>query len=219
MFDERPQSIAEGMREGQREHYRFVRIKIACGAAALLLLIALTLGFVASLSLQHGAEKDARDEVETASTAEPSAPARIEDEASVSDKPSESAAKPSEKPAGKSSSGGPASSTEDRSGTVTYRYVAPDESEGDRTVTETVEFGKDGLCEKSLMEVEFASSEAAEAFAADIRRDYGSAALSVEVDGTQVRAEVDTSSNGFDREAYEDALRDSVRDLTILKKS
>lgn len=223
MFEERPQSIAEGMREGQREHYRFVRIKIACAAAGLLLLVALVLGAIASLAMQHDAGEGAQDEAQTTSTTGTSSPARPEAESSVSDKPSGSGSNSSEKPTDKPSSNASSSttkpSTEDRSGTVAYRYVAEDDTEGDRTVTETVEFGKDGLCEKSLMEVEFASNEAAEAFAAGIRRDYGSAALSVEVDGTRVRAEIDASSNGLDREAYEDALRDSVRDLTILKKS
>lgn len=206
LFEERPQSIAEGMKEGQREHYRHMRIKIAIGAVVSLLLVALFLGIALQL-VSYSSEEGVVQDI-------PTAPLPSENAEPQSDQP-----RREEEPVADSPAGSTSSQKEDLSGTVVYRYVTGAPDADAQSVTESVQFGKEGLCETSTMEVEFASTEAAESFAENIRRDYGSSARSVEVDGTKVRAEIDASSNGLDREAYEDALRDSVRDLTIVKKS
>ena len=185
-----------------------MRIKIAAGIVASLLLVALVLG----AATQCSGPGDAGDApqaapVETSSSSEASdpgagQPGRSEGQAeSVGQKDA------------------PSTPSEDRSGTVVYRYVTTDAAGNGQTVTESVHFGVNGLCETSAMEVEFGGAEEAEAFAESVRRDYGSAVRVVEVDGTNVHAEIDASMNRLDREAYEDALRSSVRDLAIVKKS
>lgn len=204
MFEEHPQSIADGMKEGLREHYRLVRIRIAVGIAASLALIALALGVIAQCSAPSSAGDPAAEA--------PAVPPEAAEPEQSQPERGEAA-----KEEGSRQSG--ATQTEDRSGTVVYRYLTTDASGESRTVTEAVAFGADGLCETSTMDVEFADPEGAETFVENIRRDYGSAARDVELNGSNVHVEIDTSANKLDREAYEDALRDSVRDLTIVKKS
>lgn len=208
MFEERPHSISEGMKEGMLEHCRIVRIKIAAGIAASLLLVALVLG----AATQCSGPGDAGD-----------APQAAPVETSSSSEASDPGAGQPGRSEGQAESAGqkdaPSTPSEDRSGTVVYRYVTTDAAGNGQTVTELVHFGANGLCETSAMEVEFGGAEEAEAFAESVRRDYGSAVRVVEVDGTNVHAEIDASMNRLDREAYEDALRSSVRDLAIVKKS
>lgn len=208
MFEERPHSISEGMKEGMLEHCRIVRIKIAAGIVASLLLVALVLG----AATQCSGPGDAGD-----------APQAAPVETSSSSEASDPGAGQPGRSEGQAESAGqkdaPSTPSEDRSGTVVYRYVTTDAAGNGQTVTESVHFGANGLCETSAMEVEFGGAEEAEAFAESVRRDYGSAVRVVEVDGTNVHAEIDASMNRLDREAYEDALRSSVRDLAIVKKS
>lgn len=208
MFEERPHSISEGMKEGMLEHCRIVRIKIAAGIVASLLLVALVLG----AATQCSGPGDAGD-----------APQAAPVETSSSSEASDPGAGQPGRSEGQAESAGqkdaPSTPSEDRSGTVVYRYVTTDAVGNGQTVTESVHFGANGLCETSAMEVEFGGAEEAEAFAESVRRDYGSAVRVVEVDGTNVHAEIDASMNRLDREAYEDALRSSVRDLAIVKKS
>ena len=118
-----------------------------------------------------------------------------------------------------SSSGDGAAANEDRSGTVVYRYVIQLESQDEHTVLETVRFGWDGCCETSEMEATFADESAAEAFLETLRRDYGPSFSGGSVLDSTVEATLDVSANKLDREAYEDALRDSVLDLSIVRKS
>ena len=125
-----------------------------------------------------------------------------------------------------SASGGPGSSgkagapaTEDRSGTVVYRYMAPSADGEGRSVVETVRFGRDGLCEKTTMEATFADESEAAAFIDALRRDYGSAFEDGAAEGASATATLDVSANKLDREAYEDTLRESVQDLSLVKKS
>lgn len=208
MFEERPHSISEGMKEGMLEHCRIVRIKIAAGIVASLLLVALVLG----AATQCSGPGDAGD-----------APQAAPVETSSSSEASDPGAGQPGRSEGQAESAGqkdaPSTPSEDRSGTVVYRFVTTDAAGNGQTVTESVHFGANGLCETSAMEVEFGGAEEAEAFAESVRRDYGSAVRVVEVDGTNVHAEIDASMNRLDREAYEDALRSSVRDLAIVKKS
>lgn len=208
IFEECPHSISEGMKEGMLEHCRIVRIKIAASIVASLLLVALGLG----AATQCSDPGDAGD-----------APQAAPVETSTSSEASDPGAGQPGRSEGQAESAGqkdaPSTPSEDRSGTVVYRYVTTDAAGNGQTVTESVHFGANGLCETSAMEVEFGGAEEAEAFAESVRRDYGSAVRVVEVDGTNVRAEIDASMNRLDREAYEDALRSSVRDLAIVKKS
>lgn len=110
-------------------------------------------------------------------------------------------------------------STENRSGTVVYRYVASSADGEGCTVIETVRFGRDGFCETSTMEASFAEESESEAFLEALRRDYGSAFQDGAAEGSTATATLDVSANKLDREAYEDALRDSVQDLSIVRKS
>lgn len=209
MFDERPQSIADNMKEVQQRHSRLMRIKIALGIVGALLLVALAL----AVAVQCSGPSDATDfapHAQTTSSTAPDAADRQQSQPARNEKPDEGE--------GAGQSAAP-QQTEDKSGTVVYRYVTTDSAGDGHTVTETVSFAASGLCETSTMDVEFADGEGAQAFAEGLRRDYGSAARTVDVDGATVHAEIDVSSNGLDREAYEDALRESVRDLSIVKKS
>lgn len=112
-----------------------------------------------------------------------------------------------------------AGSGEDRSGTVVYRYVMRVGKDESRTVTETVKFNSEGLCETSIMEATFADGEAAAAFLDTLSRSYASAYVDGTVDGATAVSTIDVSANELDREAYEDTLRTSVTDLSIVKKS
>lgn len=93
-------------------------------------------------------------------------------------------------------------------------------ADGDeRPTTETVSFGGDGLCETSTLEVQLADDAAVEAFLQGLERDFGSSCKESEAQGANARAVIDVSANKLDREGYEDALRVSVEELTIVKKS
>lgn len=121
---------------------------------------------------------------------------------------------------GSSSRGGAASpADEDRSGTVVYRYVVGLGDDDERTVVETVRFGRDGRCETSDLEATLADVTAAAAFLEALERDYGSALQHSSAQGATVKATLDVSANKLDREKYEDVLRDSVDDLSIVSKS
>lgn len=122
-------------------------------------------------------------------------------------------------PASSGKAGAPQTATEDRSGTVVYRYTALSADGMGSTVVETVRFGRDGLCETSTMEAAFADGLEAEAFLETLRRDYGPAFEDGATEGSTATATLDVSANKLDREAYEDALRDSVEDLSIVRKS
>ena len=107
----------------------------------------------------------------------------------------------------------------DLSGSVTYRYVTTGADGDERPTTETVSFGGDGLCETSTLEVQLADDAAVEAFLQGLERDFGSSCKESEAQGANARAVIDVSANKLDREGYEDALRVSVEELTIVKKS
>lgn len=220
------------MEEGQREHARGVRIKIALGAMAALALVACVVG-IAQQMMGQPAEVQSLAAVESLETYETpdgsqdaDGPAQADPAGRFSDDPeSQSQAQPqfstqlqSESPLPSQSSSGPQAAQPDCSGTVVYRYVTDNATGADCTITETVTFGQSGLCETSSMEVRLADEGSAQVFAQAMQRDYGPGAV-VSVDGTTVRAELAIGSNALDREAYEDALRASVRDLTIVKKS
>ena len=107
----------------------------------------------------------------------------------------------------------------DQSGSVTYRYLTVTAAGEERRTTETVTFGKDGFCATSTLEVQLADAEAVDEFLSELERDFGSSCKEREAQGANARAVIDVSANKLDRERYEDALRVSVEDLTIVKKS
>lgn len=197
MFDEPPTSLEEGMREAEALHRRgFARkagLIVASGA--------LVLGLIAFAAFQlprlDGGEREASDDPPAAETT----PEQIDAPEDEAEK-----AKPVEK-------------EKDLSGSVTYRYTTAGPDGEGRQTTETVQFDAGGLCETSTLEVQLADGEAVEAFLAELERDFGSGCKESEAQGANARAVIDVSANKLDREGYEDALRVSVQDLTIVKKS
>ena len=67
--------------------------------------------------------------------------------------------------------------------------------------------------------MQFADAQAAQAFLADLKQDYGSSLKEGEASGASAFAVVDVSANRLDREQYEDELRVSVEDLAIVRKT
>ena len=232
LFEQRPHSIAEGMKEAQSEHQRAVRLQVLAGAAGGLLVMVLMVGGAVQLSqvgaesvLKHtsagqisttlklasapSTEVDAQESSKTASD-QP----KVERESSQGTVVNEDAAAESD---GKTAS--KTNSQQDLSGTVVYRYAKPGNEADKTSVTEKVTFGGDGLCESSSLEVQFSDASAAEEFLRALELDFGTAYCEGEVKDNVATAVVDVSSNKLDREGYEDALRDSVVDLVIVKKS
>ena len=199
MFEEPPANIKEVMLEAEGLHRRGLAIKVGAVAAS----GALALGLVAFafMHLPDSGGGDALPEIEAAQPTGDDA----QNVASGSEKPDQE----------------PKSTADnvDRSGEVVYRYALKGSDGETRSVTETVAFGKDGMCETSSLEVELPDEAIAQTYLADLERDFGSALEKGEADGAVVRAVVDVSSNGLDREGYEDALRVSVDDLAIVKKT
>ncbi|MFQ8762923.1 MAG: hypothetical protein ACLR9M_04790 [Eggerthella lenta] len=197
LFDEPPTSIKDGMREAEELHRRGFARK-ACLIVASGTLAAGLLAFAAfQLPRMSEGEGDAGEGSPAAEAVfEPS----IQSDAEPGKQP-----KPAE---GK-----------DLSGSVTYRYVTTGADGDERPTTETVSFGGDGLCETSTLEVQLADDAAVEAFLQGLERDFGSSCKESEAQGANARAVIDVSANKLDREGYEDALRVSVEELTIVKKS
>lgn len=196
MFDELPSSIAEGMREADELHRRSFALKAGATAVGCALLATL-LGFGAfQLShLDEGSSEGPSDQATQVDSGQRQQQRFGDDPADV-----------------------PAEEDRDRSGTVVYRYTMGGEGD-ERSVTETVAFGRDGLCETSSLEMQFADAQAAQAFLADLKQDYGSSLKEGEASGASAFAVVDVSANRLDREQYEDELRVSVEDLAIVRKT
>lgn len=193
-------SIEEGMEKADKVHARNVKMWTRVAAAMLLVVVGgvgLTAAF--SLSLQGGGESgEANPSAPTAPSAPDvsgkAAPVVPEDQAS------------SEKATGKA-------------GTVVYSYTGHVGEGGTYVVTETVDFADDGTSAQTTIEGTFGNAATAEQFLEAVKRDYGSDFLEGTAEGEHVVVKVDISKLGLDREAYEDALRNSVDDLRVVKKS
>lgn len=185
-------SIKEGMEKADRAHSRRIRAWARVIAVVLLVVVGgvgLTAAFNQPLDSQQITEKSS-----PGSTSESMAPG---------DAPSEE--DESEKHTG-------------RAGTVVYSYTGHVGEGGPYVVTETVEFADDGTSAQTTIEGTFGDAEAAERFLEAVQRDYGSDFLEGRAEGDHVTVKVDISKLSLDREAYEEALRDSVDDLRVVKK-
>lgn len=115
----------------------------------------------------------------------------------------------------------PAPSTDKQvseAGSAVYQYKVESADGGSYTVTETVEFGDDGMCTTSEVKGSFADEATAAAFMEAVERDFSATLMSSELDKTTVTVTVDISKAKMDREAYEDILRKQVEDLYVVKK-
>lgn len=194
-------SIEEGMEKADKVHARNVKMWTRVAAAMLLVVVGgvgLTAAF--SLSLQGGGESG--EASPPAPTAAPSAP-------DVSGKAVPVV--PEDQAAGEKATG--------KAGTVVYSYTGHVGEGGTYVVTETVDFADDGTSAQTTIEGTFGNAATAEQFLEAVKRDYGSDFLEGTAEGERVVVKVDISKLGLDREAYEDALRDSVDDLRVVKKS
>lgn len=202
IFDEPPQSIREGMLKADELHKRTFILKAGAIAAASLLCVGLTVFGASQIAPMMEASDD-------------STTAPIEDDAGADDRtpPVEDA------PSADADQAKPKEEQRDLSGTVVYRYTTPDASGEERTTTETVAFGQDGLCVTSTLEVTLSDADAVEEFLSELERDYGPSYREGEAQGSNARVVLDVSANKLDRERYEDELRVSVEDLAIVKKS
>lgn len=202
IFDEPPQSIREGMLKADELHKRTFVLKAGAIAAASLLCVGLAVFGASQIAPMMEASDD-------------STTAPIEDDAGADDRtpPVEDA------PSADADQAKPKEEQRDLSGTVVYRYTTPDASGEERTTTETVAFGQDGLCVTSTLEVTLSDADAVEEFLSELERDYGPSYREGEAQGSNARVVLDVSANKLDRERYEDELRVSVEDLAIVKKS
>ncbi|HIW75531.1 MULTISPECIES: hypothetical protein [Gordonibacter] len=203
LFNTAPASLADGLREGAGSHVRHLRMKIALGVTGVLVVVALFLGAVFQLS-QSGTPAVPQD------SDTPAADAQQQD--NDAQKPNDDAKKT---PADDSQN---TTSEQDLSGTVVYRYRQTAGPDAPSTVERTT-FGEDGLCRTSSLEITFNDEAEAADFLDTLKRDYGTAFLDGKVDGTRVTALIDVGSNKLDRDQYERALRASVSDLSVVKKS
>ncbi len=193
-------SIEEGMEKADKAHARSVKVWARIAAAAILVVVGIV-GLAAAFNPSSDIAQVAGD-TKPASLTAPTVPDNAQDGAPVS--PNEEAKE--EKPTG-------------RAGTVVYSYTGHVGEGGTYVVTETVEFSDDGTSAQTTIEGTFGDAATAEQFLGAVKRDYGSDFLEGSADGQNVVVKVDISKLGLDREAYEDALRDSVDDLRVVKKS
>lgn len=198
--------LREGLHEGdeaEKARRSAMRtLKIGIGAAVAVMGLICTVGLLGGLTAFVGGSPadGATSQVSAAQDAPSSSTSGSRNQGKATD----SAAKPKQ---------------ENLSGEVVYRYTTSQGGEGEQSVTETVAFGRDGLCTTSTLEAQFADEEAAASFVESLRNDYGSALKEAATDGANAKVTVDVSPNKLDREAYEDTLRISVEDLMIVKKS
>lgn len=202
MFDESPVSIADGMKHADKKRKR--RRGIIIAIVAVLVAVAAAVAFlVYSGTLKLDSIVPGMAPAGQSSAAQGS---------SGSGQASSGAAS-----SGRSSSSS-SSSNADQSGTVIYEYTATTSDGVSYTVNDTVTFGADGKCQTTHMVVGFPDAAACDDFLANLERDYGSDYALDSHDGANATVTIDISSLKFDREEYEDALRYSVEDLTVLKK-
>ena len=234
LFDEPPASITDSMREAETLHRRGFKLKVAAGCVLGAVALAGTVFVVSQSSwlfdmLSSGpgvsaiTEQNSGDDNQASHETETPDGDPVNKEVPVT-KDGSTTNKGTSDDKGNSGSSNPKGATtsddkRDLSGTVVYRYTTTSAADEQRTTTETVTFGRDGLCETSSLEVGFPDAAAAETFFADMQRDFGAAYREGAVDGSTVRATLDVSANKLDRESYEDQLRISVDDLVIVKKS
>lgn len=203
MFDESPVSIADGMKHADKKRKRrrgiiiaIVAVLVAAAAAVAFLVYSGTLKLD---SIIPGMAPSA----EQSSAAQGSSGSGQASSAAASSNRSSSSR---------------SSSNADQSGTVIYEYTATTSDGVGYTVNDTVTFGADGKCQTTHMVVGFPDAAACDDFLANLERDYGSNYALDSHDGANATVTIDISSLKFDREEYEDALRYSVEDLTVLKK-
>lgn len=201
LFNTAPASLADGLREGAGSHIRHLRMKIALGVTGVLVVVALFLGAVFQLS-QSGTPAVPQDS---------NTPADTQQQNNNEQKSSDDDPKSTDDDQN-------TTSEQDLSGTVVYRYRQTAGPDAPSTVERTT-FGEDGLCRTSSLEIEFTDEAEAADFLDTLKRDYGTAFLDGKVDGTRVTALIDVGSNKLDRDQYERALRASVSDLSVVKKS
>lgn len=207
LFDEPPVSIAESMREANVWHRRSFVLKVG-GAVAALALCAAVVGFLVATMPESDALQDSGQlQQEVSDSAQDASFAPVDD------------VKVDEKKNDEKKNEGKAQEERDLSGSVVYQYVATNPDGETRSVTETVQFTKDGLCDTSDMEVEFSDEDQAQEFLSQLKRDYGAALKEGSSEGSLVSVTIDVQTNKLDREGYEDGLRASVDELVIVKKS
>lgn len=199
MFEEPPVSIADELKTADRRRKR--RRNIIIGAIALIVVAACVIGAL----LYTGTI--------TPETFMPSSSSRT------------SAGTPGGLSSGSTSNGGGtssgtsrSSSASDQSGTVIYEYTATTSDGVAYQVNDTVTYDVEGKCQHTTMKLEFPDEATCADFLANLERDYGSAYQLDSQSGASATVTIDISSLKFDREEYEDALRYSVEELTVLKK-
>ncbi|WP_165060526.1 hypothetical protein [Adlercreutzia sp. ZJ154] len=198
LFDEAPVSIADGMKKADKKRKR--RRSIIIAVVAVLVLAAAVVAFL----IYSGTLKlDAI--VPTASSSQQSS-------AQISSSQNSNGAASSGLSSSKSSSNA------DQSGTVIYEYTATTSDGISYTVNDTVTFNAEGKCQTTKMVLGFPDEASCSDFLSNLQRDYGSAYSLDSQNGANATVTIDISSLKFDREEYEDALRYSVEDLTVLKK-
>lgn len=110
------------------------------------------------------------------------------------------------------------SSASDQSGTVIYEYTATTSDGVAYNVNDTVTYDGEGKCQSTTMKLEFPDESSCADFLANLERDYGSDYKLDAQNGATATVTINIGSLKFDREQYEDALRYSVEELTVLKK-
>lgn len=203
MFDESPVSIADGMKSADKKRKRrrgiiiaIVAILVAAAAAVAFLVYSGTLKLDAIIPGMQPAQQSSAQ----SSSGSPQAPGGATSSSSGSSSVSRS------------------SSNADQSGTVVYEYTATTSDGVAYKVNDTVTFNAEGKCQSTHMVLGFPDEAACADFLENLQRDYGSAYALDSQEGANATVTIDITSLKLDREEYEDALRYSVEDLTVLKK-
>ena len=205
MFEEPPVSLVEGMKSAEGAHKRRRHGLVVGLLITVIALLVAVICFLLFAPNSIGLKNIFSGESGTQSSAVSSASSSSTQSSSAGSSSSSS----------RSSS---SSSSANLSGTVIYEYTAFTSSNVEYKVHDTVTYGSDGKCLSTEMQLQFPDAEAADAFLANLSRDYGSAYTLDSSDGANATVTIDISSLKMDREEYEDALRYSVEDLVILKK-
>ncbi len=198
MFEEPPISIADGLKsaDSRRKRRRGIIIAVVVVILAAAALFGALL-YTGTISLNgFGASSSAHTSAGTPGSASHGAAAN----------------------SASSSSSSRSSSASDQSGTVIYEYTATTSDGVSYKVNDTVTYDAEGKCQSTTMKLEFPDEAACNDFLANLERDYGSAYRLDTQSGTTATVTIDISALKFDREEYEDALRYSVEELTVLKK-
>lgn len=218
MFSSPPVPLAEGMEKDTSKRKRNIILIVAIIVAVVAITVAITLvltlgGGASNLSGGNDASQNTQTNEQNASSSGNASG----NSSSANSSSSSNTSSNSRNSSSSSSSNSQGGATSGQSGTVTFQYVARTAAGKEYRVEEVVEFGDDGDCGYSTMDMTFEDDATAKAFTDSLARDYGSTFKLDLLEGPHAIATIDNSGLHLNREEYENALRYSVTDLMVYK--